>query len=365
MPKKTKIQREAEAARSRNLREARAELARRLPESASEIRSGSWDGGAGMAAVLKDIETAKAGRAKHPPKTPSPAIEASACVDAASQAVADAADLPVGDYVYDPPYLEMRLRMALTGTAAPSKEVWSSALRKLLDHLAENPIDREEDKPTILVRLIEAMRGMDLERDLIPLARTSMTGLEDEMAGRTMDGCTLLLSGITRLGIDSEGLETICVNAKMNFADDPIDGSIRVSLIGKDTGEGFDWRTMDRPIDGRSRAHELVAVRMLRMESRMDRKTLRDADCNEVVALIESRMKGSTRTIAGENNYVDFVFTVDIEKLVSYGDGDNHRFSAPCRIGFGCGADSDSLECIVQGRVNAEHEIDVTAFIPA
>lgn len=364
MPKKTKIQREAEAARSRNLREARGELARRLPESASEIRSGSWDGGAGMAAVLKDIETAKGARPERGPKTPSPAIDASASVDPASQAIADAADLPVGDYVYDPPYLEMRLRMALTGTASPSKEVWSSALRGLLDHLAKNPIDGEEDKPTILVRLIETMKGMDLERDLIPLAETSMTGLKESISGRTLDNCTLLLSRMIKLGVDSDGLETVCVNAKMNFADDPVDGSVSVCLIGKDTGRGFDWRTMDRAIDSRSRAGELLAVRMLRMESRLDRKTLRDADCDEVVAQIESRMKGAARTIAGENNYVDFVFTVDTEKLASYGDDQNHRFSAPCRIEFGCGADSDSLECIVQGRVNADKNIDVTAFVP-
>lgn len=45
------------------------------------------------------------------------------------------ADAKVGDYVYHPPYLEMRLRIALTGRANPSDEQWATALRHLLDNV--------------------------------------------------------------------------------------------------------------------------------------------------------------------------------------------------------------------------------------
>jgi hypothetical protein len=49
----------------------------------------------------------------------------------------DYSDEPVGDYVNDPPYLEMRLRMRLTGTASPTPEVWAAALTKLLEGLGD------------------------------------------------------------------------------------------------------------------------------------------------------------------------------------------------------------------------------------
>jgi len=44
-------------------------------------------------------------------------------------------DLRIGTYVYDPSYLEMRLRMRLTGTNAPDKDLWAAALRDLLNKL--------------------------------------------------------------------------------------------------------------------------------------------------------------------------------------------------------------------------------------
>lgn len=44
-------------------------------------------------------------------------------------------ETPTGDYVNHPAYLEMRLRMKLTGTASPTEEAWVEALRALLDRL--------------------------------------------------------------------------------------------------------------------------------------------------------------------------------------------------------------------------------------
>jgi hypothetical protein len=51
----------------------------------------------------------------------------------------DECEPEIGGYVNDSPYLEMRLRMKLTGTASPSNEEWASALRTLLTHLGDNP----------------------------------------------------------------------------------------------------------------------------------------------------------------------------------------------------------------------------------
>jgi hypothetical protein len=42
-----------------------------------------------------------------------------------------------GEYVYQPPYLEMRLRMRLTGKANPSQREWAEALTKLLNDLGD------------------------------------------------------------------------------------------------------------------------------------------------------------------------------------------------------------------------------------
>jgi hypothetical protein len=47
-------------------------------------------------------------------------------------------DTVMGGYVNKAPYLEMRLRMRLTGTNAPTPEQWVEALSKLLDDLG-NP----------------------------------------------------------------------------------------------------------------------------------------------------------------------------------------------------------------------------------
>jgi len=48
---------------------------------------------------------------------------------------------PVGEYVDDPPYLEMRLRMLLTGSAAmPTDKVWAESLKRLLSHLEQHPL---------------------------------------------------------------------------------------------------------------------------------------------------------------------------------------------------------------------------------
>ncbi len=46
--------------------------------------------------------------------------------------------MTTGGYVNDPPYLEMRLRMLLTGTASPTDEQWGKALKGLLHHLDDN-----------------------------------------------------------------------------------------------------------------------------------------------------------------------------------------------------------------------------------
>jgi hypothetical protein len=47
---------------------------------------------------------------------------------------------PVGGYVNDAGYLEMCLRMAITGTAGPSNEQWCEGLKKLLAHLQRHPL---------------------------------------------------------------------------------------------------------------------------------------------------------------------------------------------------------------------------------
>lgn len=46
-------------------------------------------------------------------------------------------DTPMGGYVNHPSYLEMRLRMLLTGTASPSEEQWAKTLKGLLAHLQD------------------------------------------------------------------------------------------------------------------------------------------------------------------------------------------------------------------------------------
>jgi hypothetical protein len=49
--------------------------------------------------------------------------------------------MPVGDYVNDPSYKLMRLRILVTGTSGPTDEDWSAGLTRLLDHLEKFPLE--------------------------------------------------------------------------------------------------------------------------------------------------------------------------------------------------------------------------------
>jgi hypothetical protein len=77
-------------------------------------------------------------------------------------------DLTTGGYVYGVPYREMRLRMLLTGTNAPTDEQWAEGLGRVLEHLTEYPLDqtikvRAELSPETFeaVKALAALRGVD------------------------------------------------------------------------------------------------------------------------------------------------------------------------------------------------------------
>lgn len=52
--------------------------------------------------------------------------------------MAEGDDFECGGYVNCSAYKEMRLRMMLTGTNAPTEEQWSAALTKLIDYLEKH-----------------------------------------------------------------------------------------------------------------------------------------------------------------------------------------------------------------------------------
>ncbi len=62
----------------------------------------------------------------------------------------DNIDEPIGEYVNDPPYLEMRLRMLLTGTASPTDSNWASVLKVLLDELEWKPMESAPREPIVV-----------------------------------------------------------------------------------------------------------------------------------------------------------------------------------------------------------------------
>lgn len=68
------------------------------------------------------------------------AIKAGIMKDPSIPSNEELAAMPVGDYVNDPSYKLMRLRILLTGTSGPTDEDWSAALTRLMDHLDNHPV---------------------------------------------------------------------------------------------------------------------------------------------------------------------------------------------------------------------------------
>lgn len=177
------------------------------------------------------------------------------------------ADLPVGGYVDGLPYLEMRLRMALTGTAAmPTDDVWARALKRLLAHLAENPLPKSEDDADIAsdaAGQTPVKAPTDEE-----IADGAVTPPTDEQITHALSDVETLDIGewsqivmasdhpiaalfsdqtIKDIGLGTNGLVKLseAVEDEYHFAIDIdlglTDRNVRLTLVGIRIGEQYDW----------------------------------------------------------------------------------------------------------------------------
>lgn len=181
---------------------------------------------------------------------------------------------PVGDYVNDLPYLKMRLRMALTGTACKSsKKAWAKALQRLLAHLAEHPLPKVDDGHQ---EPLEWDDGTPIPLPVDPEARPISDGgvtpvTEDQITHALEEIATLDIGDWSQIVMASEhpvaaiftnqsirGIElganhmtklSEAADEEYHFAIDVSlglnDHHVRLTLIGVRIGEEYDWRSAE------------------------------------------------------------------------------------------------------------------------
>lgn len=221
------------------------------------------------------------------------------------------ADLPTGGYVHHPAYLEMRLRMLLTGTAAPSEEDWTSALKRLLGHLAAHPVpgtsearteayavphappapdavpgrDTAREAERAVPALAEEIRLLDLDDDYVQLVMASDSPVVARLAGRVLDWSEHVPDSLVLLDTDSEGVVHFAVDVALHFEDPRSPSTETLTLFGSATAGSIRWSHAD--ISARARGRADLAVLLSCVSDRVS--TLTTAD---VLPRIEGDLKG-------------------------------------------------------------------------
>lgn len=168
-------------------------------------------------------------------------------------------DAPVGDYVYEPPYLEMRLRMLLTGSAGPSDRTWAKALTRLLEHLENHPVPEEDGKAAdetsqytdtigttaFTTALAEEIRLLDLHDDYVPLVMASDTPLVSGLVGRILDWTEIQADTVVDLVRHDDGARIFAVDVVLHFEDADGPPTIALTLFGTHRDDAIEWSSAD------------------------------------------------------------------------------------------------------------------------
>jgi hypothetical protein len=279
----------------------------------------------------------------------------------------DIGDLPVGGYVDGPDYLLMRLRMLLTGTASPDGERWAEALKRLLAHVAANPVpgtpaDRAADFARAWgVGIVDPpapkdergereadvgheIRMLDLDDDLIRLVEGSDTPIVGLMAGRVMDTAAPVPGSFVLLAGRSVSDYDFAVDALIRFEDQGGADQIVLTLFGTRRGSNYDWKWAD--LSRRSPANEEDArerVRIAGILHVIGGGVVRKKADAEASKLIEGDV--------GPNGSMAMALFVGPGDIVLTGDDSNVAFVMPVELDIHDANGRRQVEVVQQGRI--------------
>lgn len=259
-------------------------------------------------------------------------------------------DAPVGDYVYEPPYLEMRLRMLLTGSASPSDRTWAKALTRLLDHLGSHPVPDEEghgdaeaepnntmNSDAFTAVLAHEVRLLDLHDDYVPFVMASDTPLVPRLNSRILDWTEVPADTIVDLLRHEDGTRDFAVDVVLHFEDADDAPTLTLTLFGTYRGDSIEWSYADLsngdiPADERSTMTDAIIPFVNAMRC-VDLKAVADSDLDDMIE-------------------PDASIVVDVrrERIVTTGMEDLRAFICGASVIVGTDAGAITIPCIVHGR---------------
>ena len=282
--------------------------------------------------------------------------------------IEDLGKLPVGGYVDGPDYLLMRLRMLLTGTASPSDENWGEALKRLLVHVAANPVPgAPEDRAKAFAEVwgvtmaapsapvdergerekdaADEIRMLDLDDDFIPLVQGSDTPLTAMMAGRAMDCASPVPGSFVLLSARMVHDYDFAIDAAIRFEDDTNPDTLVLTLFGSREGSNYHWKWAD--LSRRAKDPQENAVETDRISGILHviyGARIREIADDGASAIIEGDAK------RGEGMALSQI--VESEDVVLTGDDENVVFVMPVRLLIDTRSGRREARVVYQGRVN-------------
>lgn len=160
-------------------------------------------------------------------------------------------DPTTGEYVDTVPYLEMRLRMVLTGSAQmPDDATWAKELKRLLAHLREHPM-KAERKPALAacaapISWDEMQHALSAVRDLAAWDWTSLVmGSDHPIAARFENarimGVSLGANRMERLIVHDARRFGFALDVDVAFES----GSLNLTVMGTRNGDEYRWHWAD------------------------------------------------------------------------------------------------------------------------
>ena len=261
-------------------------------------------------------------------------------------------DLPVGEYVNDPPYLEMRLRMLLTGTASPDPRTWGDSLKALLSHLALNPVpivgkdedasaltDRPMDDDDLLCRIQAEADILDLDDDVIPLVMGSDTPIVNRLYGRAIRGAETRRNSLVHLTMDGRGGGTFAVDVELDLEDQDTGQKQILTFFGTYDDVSIEWSHADLSARGLPEDETSPAIdQVVRTTCRLGRghaSTICDETIGEAIASSHGMIIGTVPC--------DVVVTGTPDLLV---------FTAGGILTTSADEGTSRMPCIVQGTID-------------
>jgi hypothetical protein len=262
------------------------------------------------------------------------------------------ADLPVGDYVNDPPYLEMRLRMLLTGTASPDGRTWGDALKALLAHLAREPVpiagkddhasaltETRVDEDDLLCRIQAEADIMDLDDDVVPLVMGSDTPIVNRLYGRAIHAAETHRDSLVHLTMDGRGGGTFAVDIELELEDQNVGPKQILTFFGAYDAASIEWSHADLSARGLPGEETSPAVdQVVRTTCRLGREhasTICDETIGEAISSSHGMIIGTVPS--------DVVVTGSHDLLV---------FAAGAILTTSADEGTSRTPCIVQGTID-------------